>query len=118
MVIEFGYVTLFASAFPLASCISVFCNLIEIKSDCYKLTHALQRPPAERVNSIGVWGGVLQVMMLLSIVTNASLFAFSSEQMAAWFPDLFRTVDSFISSFPFPSMNLIVAFSFGTSATI
>ena len=93
MVIEFGYVTLFASAFPLASCISVFCNLIEIKSDCYKLTHALQRPPAERVNSIGVWGGVLQVMMLLSIVTNASLFAFSSEQMAAWFPDLFRTVD-------------------------
>ena len=93
MVIEFGYVTLFASAFPLASCISVFCNLIEIKSDCYKLTHALQRPPAERANSIGVWGGVLQVMMLLSIVTNASLFAFSSEQMAAWFPDLFSTVD-------------------------
>ena len=93
MVIEFGYVTLFASAFPLASCISVLCNLIEIKSDVFKLTHALQRPPAERADSIGVWGGVLQAMVVLAIVTNASLFAFSSEQMAAWFPELFKTVE-------------------------
>merc|ERR1712139_255894 len=32
MVIQFGYVTLFASAFPLASALSILCNAVEVYS--------------------------------------------------------------------------------------
>ena len=42
MVIEFGYITLFASAFPLAGVLSLCCNLVEIKSDLFKLARIYQ----------------------------------------------------------------------------
>eukprot|EP00947_MAST-08B_sp_MAST-8B-sp1_P002603 g2603.t1 len=38
MVIQFGYVTLFASAFPLSAALSIACNVLEIRSDMAKLT--------------------------------------------------------------------------------
>jgi hypothetical protein len=50
MVIEFGYVTLFASAFPLASILSILCNWVEIKADLFKLTHVVRRPEAFQVS--------------------------------------------------------------------
>ena len=34
MVMEFGYITLFASAFPLAAALSIVCNLIGTAPDC------------------------------------------------------------------------------------
>ncbi len=37
MLINFGYITLFASAFPLASFVTVFANVVEYRSDCFKL---------------------------------------------------------------------------------
>ena len=36
-VIEFGYVTLFASAFPLAAAVSVVANFIEVRSDAFRI---------------------------------------------------------------------------------
>eukprot|EP00913_Durusdinium_trenchii_P004273 g3961.t1 len=54
MVIEFGYVTLFASAFPLAAVVSLVSNLIELKSDMFKLACVYQRPISHRMKSIGL----------------------------------------------------------------
>jgi len=61
MVIEFGYLLLFASAFPLASCLSLLCHLVEIKSDLFKVTRVVQRPLPRAVDSIGPWQTVLKV---------------------------------------------------------
>ena len=55
MFIQFGYVMLFSSAFPLAAACAFFNNLIEIRSDAFKLCCVFQRPFAQRVGSIGVW---------------------------------------------------------------
>ena len=81
MVIEFGYITMFASSFPLASALSVACNLIEIKSDCYKLAYVTQRPKSVRSQDIGVWGTVVQTQAFMAVLTNVLLFGFASEQM-------------------------------------
>ena len=61
MVIEFGYITLFASAYPLAACISIAANVIEIKSDSLKLATVYRRPPSEPAGDIGTWEVVLKV---------------------------------------------------------
>lgn len=37
MLINFGYITLFASAFPLASFVTIFAHVVEYRSDCWKL---------------------------------------------------------------------------------
>ena len=93
LVVEFGYITLFASAFPLASALSIFCNLIELKSDMFKLTFITRRPPASRAASIGTWHTLLTAQVWLSIVTNCLIFALSSNQMAEYFPWLFHESD-------------------------
>ena len=55
MFIQFGYVTLFSSAFPLAAACAFVNNVIEIRSDAFKLCMTFQRPFGQRVNSIGTW---------------------------------------------------------------
>lgn len=55
MFVQFGYVVLFSSAFPLAALCALVNNLIEIRSDALKLCTGLQRPFGQRVDSIGQW---------------------------------------------------------------
>jgi Calcium-activated chloride channel len=66
MVIEFGYISMFAAAFPLAAAISLVYNLVEMKSDLLKLCFALRRPPSVRSRDIGTWGNVLMVQVRTS----------------------------------------------------
>lgn len=55
MFVQFGYVVLFSSAFPLAAMCALINNIIEIRSDAFKLCTGLQRPFGIRVESIGQW---------------------------------------------------------------
>lgn len=88
--IQFGYITLFASAFPLAAALSLVCNIVEIRNDAFKLAFVHRRPAPERAHSIGVWQTVLVCMACLSVITNCMIFGFASDQMTEWFPSLFR----------------------------
>ena len=72
-----------------AGLLSLACNLVEIKSDLFKLVRVYQRPVAARAATIGVWAKVLQAMVCLSVLTNAMLFSMS-EQLASWCPSLYR----------------------------
>lgn len=89
MVIEVGYLTLFAAAFPLAPALSVACNIAEGKNDVFKLLFVTRRPTVERDATIGVWLNILVAMAWLSIATNVGLVAFTSDQLAFLVPSLF-----------------------------
>ncbi|XP_043823713.1 anoctamin-8 isoform X3 [Dromiciops gliroides] len=73
MFVQFGYVVLFSSAFPLAALCALVNNLIEIRSDAFKLCTGLQRPFGQRVDSIGQWQKVMEAMGILAIVVNCYL---------------------------------------------
>ena len=49
MFIQFGYVTLFSSAYPLAGLCALLNNMIEVRSDAFKLCFIHQRPFPQRV---------------------------------------------------------------------
>lgn len=91
MLVQFGYVTLFASAFPLASFIAVLANLVEYRADMWKLTKLTKRPCPSRLNSIGMWKKIFDVMVWTSALTNCIIFAFTSSQMRQWLPDNYTT---------------------------
>lgn len=55
MFIQFGYVTLFSSAFPLAAFCALLNNVVEIRSDAFKLCMTYQRPFGKTVENIGTW---------------------------------------------------------------
>ncbi|CUF02836.1 Anoctamin, putative [Bodo saltans] len=92
MTMQYGYVTLFASAFPLAAVCSVIGNLLEINSDFVKLRYVLRRPLPRREVSIGPWVQVLRLFTYISVITNVSVFAYTSNQMRTAFPRYFNAL--------------------------
>ncbi|GAB6023958.1 hypothetical protein CHUAL_008688 [Chamberlinius hualienensis] len=79
MVIQFGFVTLFVSAFPLAPLLAFLNNIVEIRLDAYKFVTQVRRPIATRAQDIGVWLGILKSLSILSVITNAFVLAYTSD---------------------------------------
>ena len=79
MMVTFGYVTLFAAAFPMASFISVIMIYFEARSDLFKLEKLVRRPRVKKAYSIGSWTNVLEFMAVTSIFTNIILFTYASD---------------------------------------
>uniref|UniRef100_A0A8C8DSF4 Anoctamin n=1 Tax=Oryzias sinensis TaxID=183150 RepID=A0A8C8DSF4_9TELE len=73
MFVQFGYVVLFSSAFPLAAMCALINNIIEIRSDAFKLCTGLQRPFGVRVACIGQWQTAMEAMGLIAIIVNCYL---------------------------------------------
>ena len=72
LVIQYGFVTLFVAAFPLAPLFALLNNIAEIRLDAYKMTKEARRPLAERVEDIGAWYGILKGVTYAAVVTNVS----------------------------------------------
>lgn len=53
-VVQFGFVTIFVAAFPLAPLFALINNIIEIRLDAYKFVTLWRRPLAERAQDIGM----------------------------------------------------------------
>ncbi|XP_041060976.1 anoctamin-8 isoform X2 [Carcharodon carcharias] len=87
MFIQFGYVVLFSSAFPLAAMCALINNIIEIRSDAFKLCTGSQRPFGQRVDSIGQWQNVMEAMGVLAIIVNCYLIG-QCGQLQRLFPTL------------------------------
>eukprot|EP01016_Furgasonia_blochmanni_P043236 TRINITY_DN5835_c0_g1_i2.p2 TRINITY_DN5835_c0_g1~~TRINITY_DN5835_c0_g1_i2.p2 ORF type:complete len:310 (-),score=66.68 TRINITY_DN5835_c0_g1_i2:113-1042(-) len=89
LVTQYGYNTLFAAAFPMACVCSFIVNCIELVNDRVKLTHFYRRPLPTKAFGIGSWLTVLKWLNHISVLTNLALFAYSSDQITAFFPSLF-----------------------------
>ncbi|XP_076363387.1 anoctamin-4-like [Tachypleus tridentatus] len=72
MVLQFGFVTIFVVAFPLAPLFALLNNITEIRLDARKFITFLRRPVAERVKNIGIWYRILNSVGKISVITNVS----------------------------------------------
>ncbi|RDD39920.1 Anoctamin-4 [Trichoplax sp. H2] len=79
MVIQFGFITLFVAAFPLAPFFALLNNIIEIRLDAYKFITQLQRPLAAQAPNIGAWYGILDSVSKMAVITNAFVIAVTSD---------------------------------------
>uniref|UniRef100_A0A0R3RSP6 Anoctamin n=1 Tax=Elaeophora elaphi TaxID=1147741 RepID=A0A0R3RSP6_9BILA len=79
MVIQFGFVTLFVSAFPLAPFFALINNIFEIRVDAYKYVVATRRPIPERACDIGIWLPILSMISRAAVLVNACIIAFTSD---------------------------------------
>ena len=73
--IQYGFVTLFIAAFPLAPLFALINNIFEIRIDADKLITTKQRPIGERAQDIGAWFSILKAITYLSVVTNVRQFS-------------------------------------------
>ncbi|XP_076085009.1 anoctamin-7-like isoform X2 [Mytilus galloprovincialis] len=79
MVLQFGFITIFVAAFPLAPLFALLNNWVEIRLDAQKYVCETRRPVADRAQDIGVWFSILDGMAQLAVISNAFLIAFTSE---------------------------------------
>lgn len=79
MVLQYGFVTIFVAAFPLAPFFALLNNILEMRLDAKKLLILYRRPVSQRVRDIGVWYRILDSIGKLSVVTNGFIIAFTSE---------------------------------------
>jgi hypothetical protein len=71
-VIQFGFLTIFVAAFPLAPLFALINNIIEIRGDAQKFVKQLKRPVAVKQQDIGVWYDVLFAISRIAVVSNVS----------------------------------------------
>ncbi|XP_064076911.1 anoctamin-1 isoform X2 [Vanessa tameamea] len=79
MVLQYGFVTIFVAAFPLAPLFALINNVLEMRLDAKKFLTCYRRPVPQRVSDIGVWYRILDSIGKLSIITNGFIIAFTSE---------------------------------------
>ena len=90
MLIQFGYVVLFASAYPLAAFLAIIATLIEVRADVWKIGHLYRRKTSTRASGIGMWNGALKTIAWLAASSNLLIFAFTSSQLRQWLPDYYE----------------------------
>lgn len=84
MLVQMGYVVLFSAAFPLAGICALANNLLEIRSDAFKLAHVHQRPFGQRVANIGTWQNALSFLSLAAVIVNCALIGLSGQVSRLW----------------------------------
>lgn len=95
LVIQFGYLTLFGLAFPPASAVCLLNNLIEVRTDAYKILRLSQRPNADDAGGIGAWYYILEFLNVLSVMTNVALLVFTADSINILFHLDLRFGDDF-----------------------
>ncbi len=71
-VIQFGFITIFVAAFPLAPFFALANNIFEIRIDSNKLVCETRRPIAERAQDLGVWFNILEAVAKIAVISNVS----------------------------------------------
>ncbi|XP_047098037.1 anoctamin-1-like isoform X1 [Schistocerca piceifrons] len=79
MVLQYGFVTIFVAAFPLAPFFALLNNILEMRLDAKKLLTFYRRPVTQRVRDIGVWFRILDSIGKLSVISNGFIIAFTSD---------------------------------------
>lgn len=75
--LQFGYVFLFSSVYPMAAFWAVLNNILELKTDAFKLCRVFQRPKSKKVRDIGVWQNAFELLGAVAVMTNCALLCIS-----------------------------------------
>ena len=78
LIIQYGYVTMFAAAFPLGAFINYIFLFFERRSDAFKIENLCRRPLSVFTNDIGIWDDIMKAISYMSVFTNIFLFSFAS----------------------------------------
>ena len=65
-VLQFGFITIFVAAFPLAPLFALLNNWVEIRLDAQKFVCETRRAVAERAENIGIWFKIIIIIIIIN----------------------------------------------------
>lgn len=82
---QFGFITIFVAAFPIAPLFALLNNWLEVRLDAHKFVCETRRPVAERCQDIGVWFKILDGLAQLAVISNVGVdVIFANKNTAAY----------------------------------
>ena len=90
LIMQFGYATLFVSAFPLAPLMAFVNNYVEIRVDGWKLCQNCRRPLPSGAEDIGTWQSILEIMSICAVVCNCALITYTGEFLSSGYTKTYR----------------------------
>lgn len=79
MFLQFGYIYLFSSVYPLAAFWALVNNIFEIRTDAFKMCNVFMRPFPRSASSIGAWQAMFELMDFVAVITNCALIGMNPE---------------------------------------
>jgi|MDSY01.2.fsa_nt_gb hypothetical protein len=95
MVFQFGYATIFFTAFPIAPLMAFLANYMQIRYDLYKICQLSRRVMPTSNEDIGSWENIVNVIGTIAVVSNCALIVFTSGYLKDY-----QRQDGEIGSFP------------------
>lgn len=77
--VQFGFVTMFVTACPIAPFMAYYSNLLEIRVDGYNILHAHRRPIPTSAEDIGSWLDIFQMTSFVAAITNSAIICFTMD---------------------------------------
>ena len=84
LAMQFGYLTLFAAAFPLSPFLSFIGLWLEMLTDKYKLLELIRRPIPLATKNIGTWKTIFSFISIIAIFSNTAIFCYTSPTFRYW----------------------------------
>ena len=78
LVVQFGFITVFVAAFPLAPLFALINNIVEIRLDARKFICSTRRPVGQQAKNIGIWFSILEVLAHLAVISNVIAAVYSA----------------------------------------
>ena len=94
MVIQYGFISIFVSAFSLAPLFALINNVLEVRLDAKKILVEYRRPAAQTAHGIGVWFDIMETLGKISVLTNALIISLTSEFIPKLIYTYFYSEDS------------------------
>lgn len=79
LIIQFGYIYLFAAAFPFVPVVGFCAGYLLMKIQGWKYLQVYRRPDPKAAEDIGTWQVFLELVSTLSIMTNLGLVIFTDK---------------------------------------
>ena len=77
-VLQYGYLTIFAAAFPLGPLALIITYVADLRLDAGRLLWVHKRPLPRRAENIGAWGDIVTFLSIVAVVNNGFLIAYTS----------------------------------------
>jgi len=77
--VQFGFLALFVTAFPLAPLLAMIGNFIEDRVDRWKLLHSFRRPWPTPGEDIGSWYEIFTLVSVLGVFFNAGIVCWTMD---------------------------------------
>ncbi|OAF70408.1 hypothetical protein A3Q56_01867 [Intoshia linei] len=78
-IILYGFVMIFAASIPIGPLIALIVIYADIKVDASRLLWIYRRPVADISQNIGIWQGILELLNVIGVISNAFLIAYTSK---------------------------------------